>query len=199
MRSREQFLIELDIQYREMQRKSDARKSKSGVAHHTHRPIIKNTPKISKSQTNISKLKTCSQEEKDSCLLNVKKAASVGLKTGRDLYAGFNSVMKLVASDRAAAVVSFRDTNTNIFNAVKDAAEAKGVPVVVFPRVSGEFGVALGLKKLSTFGIPFATHLEGSEPKENENSDYHALGIALDEMRDHLVLLGETCRVAMIS
>jgi ribosomal protein L30E len=160
---------------------------------------IKNTGS-NNNNNNITKIKTCGPGEKDACLLRLREAARVGLRRGRDVYVGFNSVMKLISSGRAIAVVSFRDTNSNVFNALKDAAECQSIPIAAFSRVSAEFATVLGVKKLSCFGIPFASNIEDSDTTlkgkdcNEEENDSHALSVALDEMRDFIVQLGKISR-----
>ena len=130
------------------------------------------------------KIKTSGSDEKDKCLLYIRKAVSTGLIKGRDIYAGFNSVIKLIESGRANTIVSFRDTPASILNALKETAQSRGIPVVIFGRISSEFGQSLGLKKLSCFAIPFASHIEAPGGAEDEN---HELSIALDLLRDFIV------------
>lgn len=129
--------------------------------------------------TVVHKVKTSGTTEKDQCLLHMQKAVSCGLLKGRDILLGFNSVMKLVESGRANAIVSFRDTPPCIFNALSEIARHRSIPLIAFGRISSEFASALGIKKVSCVGIPFASH--------EHDGDSLELGIALDQLRDYVV------------
>lgn len=150
-------------------------------------------PLLSKNKSKpVMKLKTCDQEQKAKCIGLVSNSVQLGMRPGTDVMLGFNSTMKLVHAGRAAAIVCFRDSPSAAFAALKETAETYNVFVVAFGKVSAEFAVTFGVKKLSSFAVPFAT--EDSESADDERSN--ALGISLDMLRDYLVDLGKRSYIA---
>ena len=141
--------------------------------------------KATKNTKGTPKIKTCGNEEKDKCIFYLQKAMKAGLLKGRDIYAGFNSVVKLAERGRANAIISFRDTPPTVLNSLKIAAGSRGIPVIIFSKVSTEFATVLGLNKLSCLAVPFATHIDSIDSMSEEDS--HNLSVTLDQLRDYVV------------
>jgi len=99
-------------------------------------------------------LRVSPAESKAAFLTSLASALTAGCRLGQDFLVGPNSVGKLLDGNNLAAVCVAKDAPANLHNHIVEAARARGVPVVVFPKLSQELSAALKIKSASCLGIP---------------------------------------------
>ena len=142
-----------------------AAKPKANKTQHQHQhQRQQQQPQQQQQQSSKSKTFGCSwnwlglrvspAESKAAFLTSLASALTAGCRLGQDFLVGPNSVGKLLDGNNLAAVCVAKDAPANLHNHIVEAARARGVPVVVFPKLSQELSAALKIKSASCLGIP---------------------------------------------
>lgn len=113
-------------------------------------------------------LRVVPAEAKTQLLVSLGGALTAGCKLGRDFVTGSNSVSKLLESGNLSSVCVARDAPYQLHNHIVEAALARGVPVVILPKLVEELAALLKLKSATCLGIPVRVKAEGVDSSSAE-------------------------------
>ena len=150
---------------------------------------------------NVSKwkrthLNAVSLEEKQDIETKVKAVITARAKVGNDIVAGFNSVMRLIQSDRAAVVCVAQDGLQSMLKVLVEATQARGIPTITIPKLNQSMRSIMSLRSVSCFALkkpdnddeedePIVTDEQTSD---NEVDRHHTSAI-VDDLREYLLSL----------
>eukprot|EP01032_Pedospumella_encystans_P017483 gene17483-19920_t len=150
---------------------------------------------------NVSKwkrthLNAVSLEEKQDIETKVKAVINARAKVGNDIVAGFNSVMRLIQSDRAAVVCVAQDGLQSMLKVLVEATQARGIPTITIPKLNQSMRSIMSLRSVSCFSLKKPdTDGEENEPiatdeqtSDNEVDRHHTSAI-VDDLREYLLSL----------
>lgn len=94
-----------------------------------------------------------SNDSKELFLEKLQNSLTAGASMNKDIFVGFNSVMKRLEKKLIAAVVIAKDSNSNITNCLLEVCVLHGIPFVLLPNISEGMKALLKVKSFTCCGI----------------------------------------------
>ena len=97
--------------------------------------------------------KVISSDSKDDIMKSLSLCLIRGARIGKQIFAGSNTISKLLETSRAGVIVICRDSNHVLHDHLVDAARLKQVPIIIFPKSSEELAKMFKFKRISCFAL----------------------------------------------